>query len=308
MNDKSTGILLLAFGGPDSPEAIEPFMKNLMGGRTPSPALVEKVKARYGLIGGKSPLPDITRTQAEKLQQYLQGQGGQFQVEVGMRHWHPFISEGINKLLAGGAENLITMSLAPFFSQVSTGTYNEEVERVVSSLERPKPDLTMTEPLFRNPWFIKAVAERINEGLAGFPAEGRRDVPVIFSAHSLPVSYIENGDPYVEQFEFTVNQVVQQLLPKHWYMAYQSKGGGQGEWLGPMVEEVMEQIKNEGFNDVLVVPVGFVSDHIETLYDIDIAQKSRAVELGLNFHRAPSLNDSGLFIRALAESVLERCR
>lgn len=306
MNANPKGILLLAFGGPDSSEAVEPFMKNLMGGRTPPPALVEKVKARYEMIGGKSPLPGITAGQAAELEKYLKAQGGDFRVAVGMRYWHPFIQEGVQSLLDKGVETIIALSLAPFFSRVSTGAYMEELEKVTVSLTEPPLKITAAAPFYGNSFFIEAVAEKIIEGLNEFPADRRKNVQTIFSAHSLPVTYIQEGDPYVEQFEFTVNRLVEKLQLPHWHVAYQSKGGGQGEWLGPMVEEVMDNISRQGFTDVLVVPVGFVSDHIETLYDIDIAQKKYASSLGLNFHRTASLNTSDLFIRALAATILEK--
>ncbi|MHB9095432.1 MAG: ferrochelatase [Eubacteriales bacterium] len=306
MSIKPTGVLLLAFGGPDSPEAIEPFMKNLMGGRVPPPALVEKVKARYDLIGGKSPLPGITSLQAKKLEEHLQAHDGNYRVAVGMRHWHPFIKEGVDSLLADDIDTIVAVSLAPFYSQVSTGAYKEELDAVVASLGSRKPALIMTDPLYNKPRFLDAVAEKVSAGLNGFPADKRGEVRIIFSAHSLPMSYIQEGDPYVRQFETAVKGIVEHFQLQNYYIAYQSKGGGQGEWLAPMVEDIMDEIKQDGFTDVLVVPVGFVSDHIETLYDIDIAQKSHAASLGLNFHRTASLNSSGLFIRALAETVLEK--
>ncbi len=303
MSAENTGVLLLAFGGPDSPEAIEPFMKNLMGGRPPSPALVEKVKARYDLIGGSSPLPEITAAQARKLEEYLQAEGGSYRVAVGMRYWHPFIREGAEGLLAAGVTRIVAVSLAPFYSKVSTGAYREELDNVISLLGKRAPQVVTAGPFFDNPFYLDAIAEKVAAALAGIP-EGKRDTTrVIFSAHSLPAGYVRDGDPYVEQFEYTVKRIAEKLRLENWHMAYQSKGGGQGEWLGPMVEEVMEKVRDEGCTDVLVVPAGFVSDHIETLYDIDIAQKNHADSLGLNFHRAASLNTSALFIRALAETV-----
>lgn len=306
MDNRIVGVLLLAFGGPDSPEAIEPFMKNLMGGRVPPPPLVEKIKARYKLIGGQSPLPGITRQQADQLAAYLQNKGGKFQTAVGMRFWHPFIEEGFRQLLAAGADQIVAVSLAPFYSQVSTGTYYEEFNRVLSASPGPKPETVLADPLYNKPAFLAAVTEKVRAGLAALPEDQARKTMVIFSAHSLPVTYIENGDPYVEQFQFTAAKVAQALQLPNWRLAYQSKGGGQGEWLGPMVEEVMDEAKNEGFSDILVVPAGFVSDHIETLYDIDIAQREHAESLGLGFRRTVSLNTSDLFIQALAEAVLEK--
>ena len=306
MGSRNVGVLLLAFGGPDSPEAIEPFMKNLMGGRVPPPPLVERTKGRYKLIGGQSPLPGITRQQADRLEAYLQKPGYSFKASVGMRFWHPFIEEGLQELLAAGVEQIVAVSLAPFYSKVSTGTYIDELNRVLANINGNKPEVAIAEPFYNKPAFIAAVAEKVQEGLAQLPEGTQGKTKVIFSAHSLPVSYIENGDPYVEQFEFTAREIAGSLQLNNWCIAYQSKGGGQGEWLGPMVEEVMDEAKKEGFSDILVIPVGFVSDHIETLYDIDIAQREHAESLGLGFHRTASLNTADLFIKALAETVNEK--
>lgn len=304
MSDNLTGVLLLAFGGPDEPEAIEPFMQNLMGGRVPPPALVEKIKARYGLIGGKSPLPEITAAQAAELQHQLEARGGGYKVAVGMRYWRPFIEDAVVQLLAAGVNKIVGLSMAPFYSQVSTGAYKEELDRVTASRGEAAPQVKMAGPIYDNPLFLEAVAKKVAEGIAEIPADRRNNLQIIFSAHSLPVSYIFEGDPYVEQFKFTVRTIAEKMKLDNWHIGYQSKGGGQGEWLGPMVEEIMDQVKGQGATDVLVVPVGFVSDHIETLYDIDIAQKGYAASIGLNFHRTASLNTSPLFIKALADTVL----
>lgn len=303
MSSNPTGILLLAFGGADSPEAVEPFMKNLMGGRVPPPALVEKIKARYELIGGKSPLPETTAKQAERLEKLLNSEGGNFKTAVGMRYWHPFINEGFASLLDQGTETIVAVSLAPFYSEASTGAYKDELDRVAGEAGSKGIKVLMADSLFNNPLYIDAVAEQVREGLA---KSGSEDTPVIFSAHSLPVSYIEKGDPYVEQFEYTVEMVAEKLRLKNRYIAYQSKGGGQGQWLDPTVETVMDQIKEQGHSGVLVASIGFVSDHIETLYDVDIAQKNHADSIGLEFNRAASLNTSDLFIQALALAVKDK--
>lgn len=304
MTSNPIGILLLAFGGADSPEAIEPFMKNLMGGRVPPPPLVEKIKSRYALIGGKSPLPETTARQAQELEAMLNAEGGNFKVEMGMRYWHPFISEGLQRLLDQGITTIVAVSLAPFYSEVSTGAYKAELDRVAAGVEGKSLNILMAENLYNNPLFIEALAEKVKDGLGKF--QNKTDIPVIFSAHSIPVSYIEKGDPYAEQFLFTVNRVVENLNLKNWYAAYQSKGGGQAQWLEPTVESVMDEIKSKGHTGALVASVGFVSDHIETLYDVDIAQNNHAAEIGLEFHRAESLNTSELFIKALAVAVKEK--
>lgn len=309
---EAIGVILLAFGGADSPEAIEPFMTNLMGGRKPPQELVGRIKERYSLIGGKSPLPEITRQQARELERLLNdtaswGGAGKFKVVVGMRYWHPFIAEALDELAREGIKKVIAVSLAPFYSQVSTGSYEAEVRRVLAETKTgDKPGAGM-KAAFAGGWhdypeFISAVAGKVKNALDKIPAGRREGIPVIFSAHSLPVSHIEAGEPYAEQFRDMVAGVVRELgLGRdQWHIAYQSKGGGQGQWLGPIVEEVMDRLAADGKKEVLVVPAGFVSDHIETLYDVDIAQRRHADSLGISFHRAESLNTSPEFIAVLA--------
>lgn len=306
---ETIGVMLLAFGGADAQEAIEPFMTNLMGGRKPPPELVAKIKDRYTLIGGKSPLPEITRRQAQVLELRLNdtvagaGNAG-FKVMVGMRYWHPFIAEALGELDREGVKRVVAVSLAPFYSRVSTGAYEAEVKRVLAE-SGTGMDVIFAGGWDNHPKFISAVADKVKAGLNNFPEERRKEVQVIFSAHSLPASHIEAGDPYAKQFEAAVAGVVRELGPVNWHIAYQSKGGGQGEWLGPMVEDVMDQLAAAGNKDVLVVPVGFVSDHIETLYDIDIAQKRHAESRGINFNRTDSLNTSPEFMATLAAVVLD---
>lgn len=301
---ETIGVILLAFGGADSPEAIEPFMTNLMGGRKPSPELVVRIKQRYQLIGGRSPLPLITRLQADALENYLNDSDANFKVVVGMRYWHPFIDEALDELIQAGVKKAVAVSLAPFNSRVSTGTYEAELKRVLAE-KSAGPEVVFAGGWYNHPMFTNAVADKVEETFRQIPEERWKEVQVIFSAHSLPVAHINEGDPYVQEFEAAVAGVVRELGLKNWHIAYQSKGGGQGEWLGPMVEEVMDNLAAGGHKEVVVVPVGFVSDHIETLYDIDIAQKQHAASLGLVFYRTGSLNTSPGFIETLAAVVLD---
>jgi len=293
------GVLLLAFGGPDSPEAIEPFMTNLMGGRKPPQVVVEKVKARYDLIGGKSPLPETTRLQAEALEKEL---GNNYKVFVGMRYWHPFISEAIEAMSKDGIRKVVAVSLSPHYAGVSTGAYQKGIEEALAATEADI-SIIMAGGWYDNSLYIDALVDNITTALKSFPDEVQDKVQYIFSAHSLPISHIEGGDPYVDQIKTTIDKVLAKLNIKNWHLAYQSKGGSQEPWLGPEAEEVMAELKALGQRDILVVPVSFASDHIETLYDIDIVQRGKAKELGLNFARAAALNISPKFIAALAEVV-----
>lgn len=294
------GVLLLAFGGPDSPEAIEPFMTNLMGGRKPPPAVVEKVKARYELIGGKSPLPETTAQQARALEERLQSAGGNYKVYVGMRYWHPFISEAIREMAKAGVRQAVAISLSPHYAGVSTGAYEKGIQEALAETGSDI-NIVMAPGWYDHPLYIQALIDNITVALNKYTPEKQPEVQVIFSAHSLPLSHIEGGDPYVDQIKTTINNVVAKMNIKNWQLAYQSKGGGREIWLGPEVEEVLEKLHAAGHKDILVVPVSFASDHIETLYDIDIVQRNKAKELGLNFARAAALNTSPKFIAALAD-------
>ena len=298
---KPYGVLLMAFGGPDSPEAVEPFITNLTGGRRPPPALRDRVIEKYRRIGGKSPLLDITRAQARALEDKL---GHGFRVYVGMRYWHPFIEEALAQMAQDGVRRAAAISLSPHYSRVSTGAYTKEIEEAQSRLGtdlRVKP----AGAWYDHPAFIEALAEKFLGAFYEFPEDRRQGLTVVFSAHSLPLAHIEAGDPYVDQLRATIsallNRVSGRTGPLDWRLAFQSKGGGQGQWLEPEVEAVLDELAAAGRGDMLLVPVGFAADHIETLYDIDIAIRGHAESLGLEFRRSASLNASPLFIEALAD-------
>ena len=295
------GVLLMAFGGPDSPEAVEPFIINLTGGRQPPPALLQRVIQRYRRIGGKSPLLDITLAQARALEDRL---GKNFRIYVGMRYWHPFIEEALAQMARDGVRRAAAISLSPHYSRVSTGAYTQEIEGALARLGtdlRVKP----AEAWYDHPAFIEALAEKFLGAFCEFPEDRRKDLTVVFSAHSLPLAHIQEGDPYVDQLRGTISALLNRISgrtgPLDWRLAFQSKGGGQGQWLEPEVETVLDELAAWGRRHVLLVPVGFVGDHIETLYDIDIAIREHAESLGLDFRRAASLNASPLFIEALAD-------
>lgn len=292
-----TGVLLLNFGGPDTMEAVEPFVSNILGGKKVPPMVLEKIKERYKLIGGSSPLVRITEAQAIKLEEELNKTGEKFKVYIGMLHWHPFIYETLEKMAQDGVKKIVVLSLAPFYSRVSTGAYKKAIEEALDKYHF-NFELLYVNPWHTEPLYIEAMEERIKEDLEKF--RDKEEVQIIFSAHSLPVQHILDGDAYQEQFQEAVQEVVEKLGKVEWYLAYQSKGGGQGEWLGPEVEKVMDNLVLKDKKDVLLVPMGFVSDHVETLYDIDISMKNYAGTLGINFHRCTALNDTPKFIKALA--------
>src|SRR4030042_2359111 len=299
-------ILLLAFGGPRSLDEVESFLTRLFRGRKPSPEQLEKIKERYRLIGGSSPLPKITQRQARGLEESLNAKGYPFKSYVGMRYGHPLIEETLKEILRDGIREVIAMPMSPFRSRGSTGAYIEEVNRVQGDLGRGLA-ISFVEGWHTHPLFLEAVRERIREGLMEFTPEERERVRLIFTAHSLPKSMIE-GDPYVKDMEASIRGVLEGMESRPWHMAFQSRGGGPEEWAGPDVESVLLELSGKAVHEILIVPIGFVSDHIEVLYDIDILYRKKAESLGMVLKRSPSINFSERFIEAISNAVEEHLR
>jgi ferrochelatase len=296
-------LLLLAFGGPRSLDEVEPFLTRLFRGRRPSTEQLERVKERYRLIGGCSPLPEITLKQAKALESSIEAKGYPSKSYVGMRYGHPLIEETLKKILDDGIREVIALPMTPFRSRGSTGAYIEEVNRLRKSIGE-KTEISFVEGWHLHPLFLGAIQEKIEEGLIQFTPEERQKVHLIFSAHSLPKSLVEN-EPYVEDMEESVREVLKKVEPLPWHIAFQSRGMGAEEWLGPDVESLLTELSRQKVQEVLVVPIGFVADHIEVLYDIDILYQGKAESMGMMLKRTPSLNFSERFIEALAAIVEE---
>jgi ferrochelatase len=296
-------ILLLAFGGPRSLDEVEPFLTRLFRGRKPSPEQLERVKERYRLIGGFSPLPEITLKQAKALENSLNSRGYLFKSYVGMRYGQPLIEETLREIIRDGIQEVIAIPMAPFRSRASTGAYIEEVKQVQERLEG-KMEISFIEGWHLHPLFLGAIQEKIEEGLRPFTPEERKRVHSIFSAHSLPKSLVEN-EFYVKDMEASVREVLKRIEPLPWHIAFQSRGMGPEEWLGPDVEFILTELSHQKVREVLIIPIGFVSDHIEVLYDIDIFYREKAESMGMVLRRSPSLNDSERFIEALTAIVEE---
>jgi ferrochelatase len=296
-------ILLLAFGGPRSLDEVEPFLTRLFRGRKPSSEQLERIKDRYRLIGGRSPLPEITFKQAIALEKRLDAKGYSFKSYVGMRYGHPLIEETLKKIVADGIHEVIALPMAPFRSRASTGAYIEEVNQLRRNI-REKLEISFVEGWRLHPLFLEAIQEKIEEGLMQFAAEERKRVHLIFSAHSLPKSLAEN-EPYVKDMEESVREVLKKTEPHPCHIAFQSRGMGPEEWLGPDVESVLTGLSQQKIREILVIPIGFVADHIEVLYDIDILYRGKAESMGMILKRTPSLNFSERFIEALAAIVEE---
>lgn len=311
-------ILLLQMGGPDSIEAVEPFLFNLFSDRDiikMGPAFLQPLIARfiakrrarksaafYEKIGGRSPIRELTELQARALENLL---GPEFRCFVAMRYWKPSTIEALAAVKREGISRIIALSLYPHYSRATTGSSINELKRVMAEAG-VEFDVSFIDRFYDEPLYIEALASRIEEGLAGFSE--REMAHILFSVHSLPQSLIDEGDPYLDHILETVRLVMERFEDMDYHLAFQSRAGPV-KWLEPSTEEMLKNLAAAGCGDLLVVPLSFVSDHIETLYEIDIqyAEEARALGIG-NFRRSPSLNDSPLFIECLAELVQKRVK
>ena len=294
------GVLLLAHGAPDRLEDVPAFLLNVRDGRKLPDAVVNEIIRRYSLIGG-SPLLRLTTLQAEGLAKLL-GRP----VYVGMRNWKPFISEAVRQIKADGVEHVVALCLAPQNSRTSIGLYKkylfEDVERLA-----PDVQVDFIENWHDHSGLVEAFRERVATALARVQAAaGGPVVPVIFTAHSVPEKTIQGGDPYEQQVRETAALVAKAMGLKEYSVAFQSQGMTAEPWIGPTVEFLIDQLAAQGQRHVLLAPVGFVCDHVEILYDIDIFFREYGKIRGVTVHRSASLNDSPLFIQALAAIVTER--
>ena len=315
-------VVLMNMGGPDSLEAVEPFLYNLFRdhdliplplgflwqrrfARMVSRARAKHVREFYKLIGGRSPIGEITAAQAEKLQARL---GARFSCHVAMRYTAPFTRDAIAKVRDAGARTVVGLSLYPHYTTATTGSSLWELRRELAG----KPPAAGAVELIEidrwpdHPAYLDALAEQVRRGLEQFPVEARAGVELLFSAHGLPETFIKKGDPYVADLEQTIAGVLARLGGQHpWRLSFQSRAG-KARWLEPSTDEVLRLLAKTGRKDILAIPISFVSDHIETLYEIDLLFGDEAKKLGLNFKRAPSLNAEPAFIEALAQLVEQR--
>ncbi len=307
MSPSKVAVLLMAHGSPNSLDEIEPFLCHIMKDRKPSPEVMTEIKERYRLIGGKSPLLEISQQQAKGLEASLNEGTCRFKVYIGMRHWDPFIKDTVKEILEEGADHLIAVSLAPQYSKLSVGAYIETLKQALSEAGSPLP-MTAVQSWCDQPFLLDAFAENLKESLDAYTEDVRPSVQILFTAHSLPERILKEGDPYPKEVAATVAGVVERRrlnLPNQpWRFAYQSKGLRPGKWLGPEVEEVIREMAEKKERHLLVVPIGFVSDHVEILYDVDILYKETAAKEEIELRRTQSLNTHPLFIRALAGVVL----
>jgi protoporphyrin/coproporphyrin ferrochelatase len=281
-------VVLMAYGSPSTAEDVRPYLEDVRGGRPVSDEAVAEVAERYRRIGGRSPLDDVTEAQRAALEDELG-----LPVLVGMKHWRPRIAEAVESALAGGATRVVGVVLAPHYSRLSVDEYRERLEAALAG----RAELVLVESWHDDPAFVDAVADRVRG----------TDAWVVFTAHSLPERILADGDPYRDQLLETSRLVAERAGLERWSFAFQSASPTGEPWLGPDVLDELERLHADGVRKVLVAPVGFVSDHLEILWDLDIEAREKADELGLELSRIESLNDDPAFIRALA-GVVRRAR
>ena len=296
----------MAHGAPTSVDDIPLYLKNIRGGTDSSPEVIQIIRDRYEAVGGSSPLLEITKGQSEKLEKFLNQNGGNFKVYIGMRSWAPYIRDVVKKMLEDGVEKIIALCLAPQYSTWSTKLYfNAFNDALEKNLKGDLPPVQMIGSWANQPSLIDAFVEKYNIAMDKIRTLGYEKVHTVFTVHSIPAESLELGDFYDKEYDSTVKAIVDRIKPYRWYQAYQSQGMIPVPWLGPTVESVLDRIAKIGSKPVLIVPVGFVSDHIETLYDIDIEFSKYAKSKNLTLFRTESLNQSPLFTEALASVVWE---
>jgi ferrochelatase len=301
------GVLIMAYGGPDSLEDVPGYLADVRMGRTTSRAIVEEITDHYRLIGGSSPLRARSLAQLAALSARLDP--AVYRCYLGMRHWSPWIEDVVAAMAQEGITRAVGIVLAPHCSMMNTERYFQKIT-IGQELYGTSIEFAFVKSYHDSPPLLDALARRVVEGMERWPADERGRVHVVFCAHSLPSRVIAEGDPYDAQLRETARQVALRsgLAPAQWSWSYMSAGKSPEPWLGPDLPDHLTELSQQGVRAVVCVPVGFVSDHVEVLYDVDVEAHERANAVGIRMERPPSLNDDPLFIEALAQAVTARAR
>jgi len=296
-------VLLIAFGGPTRPDEIRPFLENVTRGRRIPSARLDEVAHHYEQMpGGRSPLNELTAAQASALERALVKDGTALPVFVGMRNWHPYLHETLADMRDRGHRRVLGVILSALRCEASWDRYKDDVA-AARARTSGAPEIDFADPWFGHAGFLAAVAARARDALAGVPAAHRAWAPIVFTAHSIPVAMADDA-PYVTELNAIAHGVATRLGHTRFSIAYQSRSGAPTDrWLEPDVNDVIRSLGEEKVRDVVVVPAGFVCDHVEVLYDLDVEARATASSLGLTLHRASAVNDHPDFIAALADVV-----
>ena len=296
-------VLLIAFGGPTAPDEIRPFLEIVARGRRVPPERLEEVARHYERMpGGRSPLGALTLAQARGLERHLVRSGVPLPVFVGMRNWHPFLHETLADMTARGVKRALGIILSPLRTEASWERYQQDVTDARAKVGGA-PEVTFARAWYDHPRFIEAVADRARASLAEIPPAVRVRSPLVFTAHSVPVA-MADASPYVADLTAAARAVADRLGHQRWSLAYQSRSGSPRDpWLEPDIGDVLKRLAANGERQVVVVPIGFVCDHVELLYDLDVEAHAIASAHGLALHRAAAVNDHPAFVAMLADLV-----
>jgi ferrochelatase len=299
-------VLLIGFGGPESPQEIMPFLRNVVRGRNIPDERLREVEHHYHDVGGRSPYNDWTFKQRDGLEAWLRERGRELPVYVGMRNWNPFLKDVVGDMTRDGARHALGVILSAHQSEVGWERYQDDYRKAADAAGGDSPSIEFLGPWFDHPRFLEANARRLEEATGHRRGAWPAGVPVIFTAHSIP-ERMAASSPYVDQIRASCQGVARILELGDWELAYQSRSGPpQVPWLEPDVNDVLRRRAGEGVREVAVQSIGFLCDHVEVLYDLDVEAKATCDELGLAFHRAGCVNDHPEFVAMLGELVLQR--
>ncbi|UYZ23106.1 ferrochelatase [Mesobacillus jeotgali] len=307
MTKKKMGLLVMAYGTPYKEEDIERYYTHIRHGRTPSPEMLEDLTQRYEAIGGISPLAKITVAQGEKLEQHLNSVQDdiEFKMYLGLKHIEPFIEDAVKQMHDDGIEEAVSIVLAPHFSTFSVKSYNGRAKEEAEKLGGP--EIVSVEQWYDEPKFIKYWSDRVAKTFAEMPADERENSVLIVSAHSLPEKILQMGDPYPDQLKETADMIAKQANVTKYEVGWQSAGNTPEPWLGPDVQDLTRDLyEANGYKAFVYVPAGFVSDHLEVLYDNDYECKIVTEEIGASYYRPPMPNTEPEFIDALSAVILKK--
>ncbi len=297
------GVLVMAYGGPNSLDEVEPYLMDVRGHRPTAPEIIHEVRERYREIGGRSPIFVQTQAQATALETALNISDNNFKVFVGMRHWHPYIKDVLEEMHSQGIERAVGLVMAPHYSRMSIGAYYKKIDEANLPIV-----FSRVEDWHVQPGYLNELADRVHAALQRFPEEIRPQVPVIFTAHSLPEKILEWNDPYPTQLRETVSALMERLGLQPHEFAYQSAAISSEPWLGPDASQIIERFASEGKRDILLCPIGFVCEHVEILYDIDIVYQNLAKSLNVHLERIEMLNTAPEMIEGLTHLVREKAK
>jgi protoporphyrin/coproporphyrin ferrochelatase len=297
------GLLVMAYGGPNYIDEVEPYLLDVRGYRPTAPEIIHEVRERYREIGGRSPILENTQVQALAIESALNKSGKDFKAFVGMRHWHPYIKDTLNEMCKQGINQVVGLVMAPHYSRMSIGAYFKKIEEVGLPISTAR-----VEDWHLQSGYLNALVERVHAALERFPKDVRGSVHVIFTAHSLPQRILEWDDPYPTQLKETVSALTEHLGSQPHEFAFQSAAISTEPWLGPDAGEIIKRLASEDKKNILLCPIGFVTEHVEILYDVDIVYQNLAKSLGVHLERIEMLNTAPQMIDGLATLVRQAAK